>query len=114
MQDMQQRTEVLNDPEIDAKGYDLIRSRIEVDTNDGRSLVQWADERYRGGPLNPISDADLEGKFRMCAEGAIERPAQDRLLAAVRDLEKLERVDTLAELMKFEALSKTRSAHAAE
>jgi 2-methylcitrate dehydratase PrpD len=114
MQDMQQRTEVLNDPEIDAKGYDLIRSRIEVDTTDGRALVQWADERYRGGPLNPIGDADLEGKFRMCAEGAIERPAQDRLLAAVRDLEKLERVDTLAELMRFDAASKARGARAAE
>jgi 2-methylcitrate dehydratase PrpD len=106
MQDMQRRTEVLNDPEIDAKGYDLIRSRIELDTKDGRTLVQWADERYRGGPLNPISDADLEGKFRMCAEGAIEKPAQDRLLDAVRNLEKVERVETLAELMRFDALSK--------
>ena len=53
MQDMQKRTEVLNDPAIDAKGYDLIRCRIEVDTKDERTLVQWADERYRGGPLNP-------------------------------------------------------------
>ena len=67
MQDMQRRTQVLGDPQIDALGYDLIRSRIEVDTNDGRTLTQWANERYRGGPLNPISDADLEAKFRMCA-----------------------------------------------
>ena len=107
MQGMQRLTEVLNDPEIDARGYDLIRSRIELDTKDGRTLVQWADERYRGGPLNPISDADLEGKFRMCAEGAIEKPAQDRLLDAVRNLEKVERAETLAELMRFDALSKT-------
>jgi 2-methylcitrate dehydratase PrpD len=114
MQDMQQRTEVLNDPEIDAKGYDLIRSRIELDTVDGRSLVQWADERYRGGPLNPISDSDLEAKFRMCAEGAIDKPAQDRLLQAVRDLERLDRADTLAELMRFDALSKARLTRAAE
>lgn len=114
MQDMQRRTEVLNDPEIDARGYDLIRSRIEVDTTDGRTLVQWADERYRGGPLNPIGDADLEAKFRMCAEGAIELTAQDRLLEAVHGLEKLERADTLAELMRYDAASKARSAHAAE
>ena len=51
MQDLQARTDVINDPEIDAQGYDKIRSRIEVDTKDGRTLVQWADERYRGGPL---------------------------------------------------------------
>jgi hypothetical protein len=56
--------------------------------------------------LNPISDADLEGKFRMCAEGAIENSAQDRLLDAVRNLERVERAETLAELMRFDALSK--------
>jgi 2-methylcitrate dehydratase PrpD len=102
MQDMQKRTQVLGDPEIDALGYDLIRSRIEVDTKDGRTLVQWADERYRGGPLNPISDADLEGKFRMCAEGALDAAAQAKLLEAVDTLETLADGARLAELMIFE------------
>ncbi len=78
MQDLQARTDVIGDPAIDALGYDLIRSRIEVDTKDGRTLVQWADERYRGGPLNPISDADLDGKFHMCAEGVLDERAQRR------------------------------------
>jgi 2-methylcitrate dehydratase PrpD len=87
MQDLQARTEVINDPEIDARGYDLIRSRIEVETKDGRTLVQWADERYRGGPLNPISDADLDGKFFMCAEGVLEEPAQRELLGLVRTID---------------------------
>ncbi|MDB5533035.1 MAG: MmgE/PrpD family protein [Hyphomicrobiales bacterium] len=102
MQDMQKRTQVHGDPEIDALGYDLIRSRIEVDTKDGRTLVQWADERYRGGPLNPISDADLEGKFRMCAEGALDTAAQVRLLEAVNTLETLPDGARLAELMVFD------------
>lgn len=102
MQDMQRRTQVMVDPEIDAKGYDLIRSRIEVDTKDGRTLTQWADERYRGGPLNPISDADLEGKFRMCAEGAIDEGRQAQLLDAVRGLDKVADAASLAELMVFD------------
>jgi 2-methylcitrate dehydratase PrpD len=103
MQDMQRRVETHNDPEIDAKGWDLIRSRIELDTKDGRTLVQWADEKYRGGPLNPISDADLEGKFRMCAEGAISDAAQAKLLAAIHGVDRLERASDLAELMVYEA-----------
>jgi DNA-directed RNA polymerase subunit beta len=90
--------------EIDAKGYDLIRSRIEVDTKDGRKLVEWADERYRGGPLNPISDADLEGKFRMCAEGAIDDAAQARLLDMVRGLEKLGKATDLADAMIYDSI----------
>jgi 2-methylcitrate dehydratase PrpD len=87
MQDLQARTSVINDPDIDALGYDLIRSRIEVDTKDGRTLTQWADERYRGGPLNPISDADLDGKFRMCAEGVVDGALQDELLTLARGLD---------------------------
>jgi 2-methylcitrate dehydratase PrpD len=105
MQDLQKRTDLVNDPEIDAKGWDLIRSRIEVETKDGRKLVQWADEKYRGGPLNPISDADLEGKFRMCAEGAIDKGAQDKLLEAIAGIAKLDNAATLAELMVYQTNS---------
>ncbi|HMF66569.1 MAG TPA: MmgE/PrpD family protein, partial [Phyllobacterium sp.] len=88
MQDLQARTDVINDLEIDALGYDKIRSRIEVITKDGRTLVQWADERYRGGPSNPISDAALDDKFRMCAEGVVDGVRQDELLALVRKIDK--------------------------
>ncbi len=105
MQDLQRRTTVHVDAEIDARGYDKIRSRIEVLTKDGRTLVEWADERYRGGPSNPISDADLEGKFRMCAEGALALPAQDRLVDAIHGVERLDDASTLADLMKFTAAS---------
>ena len=103
MQDLQQRTTVHVDPEIDARGYDKIRSRIEVATKDGRTLVEWADERYRGGPSNPISDADLEGKFRMCAEGALGAAAQDQLVEAIHSVERLADGAKLAELMRFTA-----------
>lgn len=105
MQDLQKRTSVHVDPEIDARGYDRIRSRIEVLTKDGRTLVEWADERYRGGPSNPISDADLEGKFRMCAEGALDTARQDELVAAIGKIDRLERGARLAELMTFTARS---------
>lgn len=108
MQDMQKRTEVLNDPEIDARGYDKIRSRIEVDTKDGRKLVEWADERYRGGPDNPISDADLEAKFRMCAEGAISDAAQDKLLELAWKVDDIARIETLADQLVFDTNTAAR------
>jgi 2-methylcitrate dehydratase PrpD len=87
MQDLQGRIEVVHDAEIDARGYDLIRSRIEVETKDGRKLVQWADERYRGGPLNPIHDADLGAKFAMCTEGMLDGPSQHELLDLLRHID---------------------------
>lgn len=108
MQDLQRRTEVILDPEIDGAGYDKIRSRIEVDTHDGRTLVQWADERYRGGPSNPISDADLEEKFRMCAEGVLDRREQDEAVDIVRSF------DAGANVRRLMALIAKRTEAAAE
>jgi 2-methylcitrate dehydratase PrpD len=102
MQDLQARTDVINDPGIDALGYDKIRSRIEVTTKDGRTLVQWADERYRGGPSNPISDAGLDDKFRMCAEGVIGTKAQEELLTLVRDVDRGGNLDRMVALISGE------------
>ena len=65
------------------------------------SSSHFARKPPEGG--NPISDADLEGKFRMCAEGAIEKAAQDKLLDAVAGLDKIANAATLAELMVYEA-----------
>jgi 2-methylcitrate dehydratase PrpD len=108
MQDLQRRTEVIVDPQIDGAGYDKIRSRIEVDTRDGRTLVQWADERYRGGPSNPISDADLEAKFRMCAEGVLDRREQDEAVEIVRAF------DIRADVRRLTALIAKRTEPATE
>ncbi|MEP7454021.1 MmgE/PrpD family protein [Phyllobacterium sp. SB3] len=102
MQDLQARTDVINDLEIDALGYDKIRSRIEVTTTDGRTLVQWADERYRGGPSNPISDVGLVEKFRMCAEGVIGDTHQEELLALVRDVDGVADIRNLIKLVSGE------------
>lgn len=99
MQDLQARTDVINDPEIDAQGYDKIRSRIEVVTTDGRTLVQWADERYRGGPSNPIDDEGLDAKFKMCAEGVISERLQTELLGLVRTIDKGADVRRLVDLI---------------
>jgi 2-methylcitrate dehydratase PrpD len=71
VQDAQRRVHVHFDPEIEAMGFDRIRSRIEITTHDGRRLTEWADERYRGGPDNPLSDTELEEKFNDAAAGLL-------------------------------------------
>ena len=70
-QQMQARIETQFDQGIEDMGWDRIRSRIEVGTKDGRTLTRWADENYRGSPHYPLTDAELEGKFRDCAEGLL-------------------------------------------
>lgn len=99
MQAMQRRITTHLDEDIEAQGFDLIRSRIELETRDGRVLTQWADERYRGGPRLPMTDAEVEGKFRDCAAGVIGEAAQDRIVELVRQLEEASSIDQLVEAM---------------
>ncbi|MEM9268857.1 MAG: MmgE/PrpD family protein, partial [Pseudomonadota bacterium] len=90
MQTMQRQIRTELDPEIEAQGFDKMRSRITITLQDGREIAGWADERYRGGPENPLTDAEVEAKARSCCEGALKDAEQDTLIAkawAVLDLE---------------------------
>ena len=82
MQAMQRRIRTELDPEIEAQGFDKMRSRILIHLKDGRQITGWADERYRGGPENPLSDAELEEKVRSCCANVLSRTDTDTLIAA--------------------------------
>ncbi|MDP3061828.1 MAG: MmgE/PrpD family protein [Chloroflexota bacterium] len=74
------------DPQIEAKGFARIRSAIEVRLTDGRVLTTTA-ETSRGTPERPMTKAELEVKFRDCAEGVISRQAMDDVLGMAYNLE---------------------------
>jgi len=80
MQAMQRRISCQFDPEIEARGFDKMRSSIEITLTDGRVVRGDADERYRGGPENPLTDAELEAKVFSCAEGVLDAEATRRLI----------------------------------
>jgi 2-methylcitrate dehydratase PrpD len=82
MQSMQKRITTELDPEIEKMGFDKMRSRIVVRLKNGQQLAGWADERYRGGPENPLSDRDLEAKVHSCCEDILNKAAQSVLIDA--------------------------------
>lgn len=82
MQAMQKKITTELDPEIEKMGFDKMRSRIAIKLKDGKLVEGWADERYRGGPDNPLSDGDLEGKVRSCCEGVMNESGQAKLIDA--------------------------------
>ena len=82
MQAMQKEITTELDPEIEKMGFDKMRSRIVISLNNGKQIAGWADERYRGGPDNPLSDADLEAKVRSCCEGVLDERRQNDLIRA--------------------------------
>ena len=103
-QAIQQRIETVFDQSIEDMGWDRIRSRIEVITTDGRKIERWADENYRGSPHNPLSDRDLEGKFRDCAEGLLSENAIQQLFELVWHIEQQEDVGQLFTLLDWQSI----------
>jgi 2-methylcitrate dehydratase PrpD len=97
-QQMMQRVTAVHDVEIEKQGFDKIRSVVEVDLVDGRSLVQPSDDRYRGGPDNPFTREDLKAKFEDCAGLVL---AQDRLTPAFTAIESVDSMGDIRQLVRL-------------
>jgi 2-methylcitrate dehydratase PrpD len=102
-QAMQERVETAFDQQIEDMGWERIRSRVDVRTTDGREITRWADENYRGGPHNPLSDAELEIKFRDCAAGLLDEGQIGDLLSAVWRIEQLPDVGELTTISSWKS-----------
>ncbi len=89
VQALMRKVERVLDPEIEAKGWEKIRSTVEVDLEDGRRLVEHADERYRGGPDLPFTREELYEKWSDCASLVLPKAAIDEVFELVDSLEKL-------------------------
>src|SRR5438270_4704404 len=94
-----QKVEVVADPEIEKVFPALQRVIVHIDTRDGRSFNKQLDFP-KGDPRNPLTDADVEEKFAALAEGVLTSAAQQRVQAAVWNLE---HVDSVAELIALMA-----------
>jgi 2-methylcitrate dehydratase PrpD len=96
VQALMAKVERVLDPGIEALGWEKIRSTVEVDMTDGRTLVEAADERYRGGPDLPFTREDLFEKFSDCASLVLPPSGVDEVFAMVESIETLDDIGTLA------------------
>jgi 2-methylcitrate dehydratase PrpD len=96
VQQMMMKVERILDTEIEARGFEKIRSTVEVDLDDGRRLVEHADERYRGGPDRPFTRDDLHEKFSECAALVLPPAGIDETFAMVESLEDVADITALA------------------
>jgi 2-methylcitrate dehydratase len=99
------KVEVVADPEIEKVFPALQRVIVNIKTKDGRTFSKQLDYP-KGDPRNPLSDAEIEEKFRALAEGVLSKKAQDKLVAAIWGLEKAESVSKLMGLMKTDVTKK--------
>jgi len=97
VQAMMTRVDTVFDQQIEARGFDKMRSTVEVDLVDGRKLSQPSDERYRGGPEKPFTRAELHEKFTDCASLVL---SPERIHHALELIESVEQIKDIRELVK--------------
>jgi len=55
---------------------------------------------FKGTPRNPLSQLELEDKARKLTRAILSEPQLERLVAAVKDLEKLDDVSSIGDLLR--------------
>ena len=96
--DFESRVHMRIAPDIDALGYEKVRSRLIFHLRNGETVSHDVDDRYRGGPERPINDAELEEKFQTCADGKLSGEAVRRLIDVILALEKQPDVSVILDL----------------
>jgi 2-methylcitrate dehydratase len=92
------KTNVHRDPVLNERYPRGIPNRVTVTMTDGRQLVREV-EFPRGHAGNPMSDAEVEQKFRRLVEPRYGKEKADRILAACWQLERLKEAGELVRLV---------------
>jgi len=100
VQAMMKKVERVLDKDIEAQGWEKIRSTVEVDLTDGKTLVQKADERYRGGPDLPFTRDELFEKFSDCATMLLQPERVTELFVRLEHLDEVSYVREIVDLLK--------------
>jgi 2-methylcitrate dehydratase PrpD len=86
-----------------------VEAAVEVEMNDGSKLSARC-VHPRGSYENPLSRAEIEGKFRTYAKGALSDAAIDEVIGAVGRLEELASARKLLDLLRRPGKAKERAA----
>jgi 2-methylcitrate dehydratase len=92
------KLEVVEEPEFTRRYPAESCTRIEVTTTDGQRVVAET-THPKGHYRNPLTDAEVEDKFRGLASGELGTEGCDRVLAEVWDLENAATLDRLFETL---------------
>jgi 2-methylcitrate dehydratase len=98
VQDLIERITVEPDPSMSSKGF---QGSSEITTRDGRHFLKRIDTPHGLGD-DPLSDRELENKFREMASKYMREPQIRRLIDTVWDVDHLNDMGSLASMMVFE------------
>jgi len=77
-----------------------VKALIEVETKDGKRFSVKCDDPL-GSPENPLSRAQVEGKFRTYAKALLSEPRIEEVIGIITNLEKLESTRQLMDVLRI-------------
>ncbi|MBI4488355.1 MAG: MmgE/PrpD family protein [Deltaproteobacteria bacterium] len=86
--ELMKRVTLYVDEELEALGYDQVRSRVRIKLKGGRTIEGRADVA-RGHPLKPMSWAEIGEKFRACARLVLSRKNTEDAIDLVANLDRI-------------------------
>ena len=98
VREMMKRCRHVVDPEIEARGFQHLDTRITIRLKDGQ-VLEKVESAATGHPRKPMSREQLEAKFFECAELAISVEQARRAADMIWNLEKLEGVGELHRIL---------------
>ncbi|HEY2815527.1 MAG TPA: MmgE/PrpD family protein [Casimicrobiaceae bacterium] len=99
VQNMIRRVEFGVHPEAEAAGFDKMTTIIEIELNDGR-VIKGSVDFGKGSPANPMSDQELQQKFRECATwGGLDDAMAQRVIDCVWTIESQQNLRELTQLL---------------
>jgi 2-methylcitrate dehydratase len=99
-----QKIEVVADPGFEKQFPAKKLSAVAITTADGQTVEEQL-EFPKGYPANPMTDADLEEKFRALTTDVLDKAGQDRVIAAINNL------DRAPNLNEFTAAMTVKQSH---
>ena len=104
--EMMKRVTLSVDDELEALGYDKVRSRIRIRLKNGR-IIEGRYDVARGHPEKPMSWSELGDKFRDCARLVLANNDVEKVIQLVAGIEQLK---SLGPLFKALAVGHGKSA----
>ncbi len=100
VRDLMKHIRVVQQPEFEGCYPKTLPTRITVKTETGKTYT-WQVDVPVGHPGNPMSDGDLEAKFRGLTAGRLNRSRMDRLVEFVWRLDRVRDIGALMALLKI-------------
>ena len=100
MRNLMKRIRVVQQPEFEGRYPKTMPTRITIKTEAGKTYMSQIDVPT-GHPSSPMSDRDLEAKFRRLAAGRLNRPRIDKLIEYIWNFDRVRDVGTLMPLLRI-------------